>query len=369
MKSKILISLVSKQTVPNVLFINEAKDVDEYWLVSTPQMKAETEMIIVASELAENMIKRIEVNAFSLTDIQGKLAQNIVDPEAEYIVNITGGTKMMSLGAYQFFEQFKSAKMVYLNIGDNSFQVISPSQEPSKNLSYPMGIKEYLACYGIKVASKRNRLIRPATFTQLFFTAFITDRFGKNFHRFLSDLRDDKWKNNKRISPDDIQKGMGKFLSDIQFLKSPDATINPREREYLIGGWLEEYVYAEIKQRTGCTDKHIAHSVQIQEGRAGNEIDVLFIKDNTPYIIECKTGLRMQGQFNRAVYLQSSFKEHFGIAVRPILFSLSNYHNKQGKLKQGYADRATQHDIRVIDKTMIMNGALDQLIKELSLTH
>ncbi len=363
---KHLISLVSKQTVPNVLFINEAKDVDNYVFIYTAQMENELHQITDAVRLPTDMLTLVCVEAFSLTDIIKKLSDLKFKKSDEYVVNITGGTKMMSLGAYQFFEKYKKTKMVYLGIGDNSYQEIFPKIKAKKTpLSYHMNIQEYLACHGFEVDGRKNNLVRPELYTRQMLFAFTHHKISKAGKKFIGQLRDKKWDKEKSILPEKVHPQGKSFLVEIGFISPKIKKINSKERHYLIGGWLEEYAYTEVKNKLGLSDEHLAHSVQIKEGKARNEIDVFFIHKNTPYAIECKTGLMGQ-HFSPAIYKQSAFRDKIGKDIRQILFSLSSYsHRETGEILDRFADRANQHDITLIDKNGLMKDGLKKYLKKL----
>jgi len=72
--TKILVSLVSDQTIPNMELIKEFyNEIDEYIFISTKQMKSQLQWIVKASNLLN--YKEIEVNAFDMNDIESKLCR------------------------------------------------------------------------------------------------------------------------------------------------------------------------------------------------------------------------------------------------------------------------------------------------------
>lgn len=362
---KHLASLVSHQTVPNVLFINEAKDIDNYVFIYTDRMEKELHQIVDAVHLPTEMLTLILVDAYSVDDIKQKLGELKFGKTDEFIVNLTGGTKLMFLGAYQFFERFKNTKMVYLGIGGNSYQSIYPHFLPFIPLSYLINIQEYLACHGFEVASQKNDLVRKELYTRQFLLAFTHNKLPEYGKKFISNLRGKEWKNSKSITINDVHPKGKEFLIEIGFITEKIHKISEKEKHYLIGGWLEEYAYAIVKKKLGLSNQHLAHSVQIKEGKARNEIDVFFIHNNTPYVIECKTGLMGQ-HFSSAIYKQSAFRDKIGKDIRQILLSLSIYSNKEtGEIQEKFADRANQHDIVLIDKNGLMNNQLEDFLENL----
>ncbi len=50
---------------------------------------------------------------------------------SEFVVNLTGGTKIMSIAAYEYFKDF-SSKMIYVPIPKNEFITPFPKKSPGK---------------------------------------------------------------------------------------------------------------------------------------------------------------------------------------------------------------------------------------------
>ena len=56
-----------------------------------------------------------------------------------------------------------------------------------------------------------------------------------------------------------------------------------------------------------------------------NELDVVFIKANTLFVVECKTGVASDHMFNEIVYKASALKESFlGPSSHSYIFTLKN---------------------------------------------
>ena len=94
----ILVSLISEQTIPNVLLIKELKDIDQHIFITTQKMedekKCRSDWIIKATALRLNQVQRIIVNQDSLADIENQLATQVKKDETHFVVNLTGGLKI-----------------------------------------------------------------------------------------------------------------------------------------------------------------------------------------------------------------------------------------------------------------------------------
>lgn len=105
MKNLIVI-LVSQQTIPNVMFVKQfLKQNDDLLMVSTEKMQNKENENIKKSLNLPNAIHTITVDEFNNKDIQSKLSDFDFSPYSNLVVNITGGTKIMSLEAYTFFKE------------------------------------------------------------------------------------------------------------------------------------------------------------------------------------------------------------------------------------------------------------------------
>jgi len=107
---KVMVCLISDQHVPNLLTVH-AVEPDLLFLVETPGMKSK--------RAAANFIKAIRMGNSKKPKCRIKtlMEENSIRAtselletiffnysEAEWIVNITGGTKPMSIGAFEFFK-------------------------------------------------------------------------------------------------------------------------------------------------------------------------------------------------------------------------------------------------------------------------
>lgn len=184
--SKVIVSLISDQTIPNILFLKEMKG-DKYILVSTTQMEKALNAILSIAEIDEEKIEILEVKAWDLNDIAERFSTKITDNEAHYVINITGGTKIMSLGTYQFFSTLNS-DFYYLPIGKNAYQKINPSPREIQKFTYKLKVLDYLKCYGLTVESSSNELYSDAL-TYRFFDLFVDGGLSNQDYSTIGKLR------------------------------------------------------------------------------------------------------------------------------------------------------------------------------------
>ncbi len=144
----ILVSIISEQAIPNVLIIKEMKGkYDELLFITTDfvESKGMDCWIENACELEEHSVKRIKVIEDNLTDILEKLT-GLDKQNTRYLVNISGGTKVMTIGVYSFFACNQN-QIIYVPIGKNKFNQIYPSALETA-IHYRLNLSEYLTAYG-----------------------------------------------------------------------------------------------------------------------------------------------------------------------------------------------------------------------------
>lgn len=292
--SKTIVSILSDHLLPNFLFIKEMEgQYSDLLFVSTPQMEMQEKAMHLEVALGhkEGSVRRIVVANDNYKEILDALRAEQLSGSVEYVVNITGGTKTMSLAVYEYFCQF-NASFVYVPIGKNSYYDFSTDQTHS--LDYRVSLNEYFTLYGLAY-DYDNDLICDA---QRPFNLFNEQKMS-NFY-------------------------LTKELRYAQ--KAP----RPELRRYLGGEWFEEYVYLRIKRDFKLRDEDIAKSVKIcrlSSTSNDNELDVVFVKDNALYVIECKVSMTGYGKEPKSVvdeylYKLAAISKDFGLRVNSYIFTL-----------------------------------------------
>lgn len=292
--SKTIVSILSDHLLPNFLFIKEMEgQYSDLLFVSTPQMEMQEKAmhLEVALGRKEGSVRRIVVANDNYKEILDALRAEQLSGSVEYVVNITGGTKTMSLAVHEYFCQF-NASFVYVPIGKNSYYDFSTDQTHS--LDYRVSLNEYFTLYGLAY-DYDNDLICDA---QRPFKLF-DEQKKRNFY-------------------------LTKELRDAH--KAP----RPELRRYLGGEWFEEYVYLRIKRDFNLRDEDIAKSVKIcrlSSTSNDNELDVVFVRDNALYVIECKVSMTGYGKEPKSVvdeylYKLAAISKDFGLRVNSYIFTL-----------------------------------------------
>jgi hypothetical protein len=357
--AKILVSLVSDQTIQNLMLMKELVDIDEFLLISTDKMERDGKSVWIENSFNNKSIpiRRIIVDENSVHESL-KTFQSKVPSENEYIVNITGGTKLMSIAVYEHFSKINS-KIVYIPFGKNHFVTIYPDENKIlQNINFRSTIREYLNAYGIQIVSKEtNKLVQPdSKYTDSFFK-FYTDIKLEDF-QVLDGLR--KYRGKKK----EIDGIISRFLTNSNYpltFFEEKKELDKYDINYLTGGWFEEWVYNYCKRELNLSESHIALGINILKLNADNEIDVAFTFGNTLHVIECKTAIfetNAESQnrlFNETIYKLAALKKDFGLTVQAYIFTLSSLRDPKGNIAEVYQKRADVLGIKLIDKEILTN--------------
>ena len=117
--------------------------------------------------------------------------------------------------------------------------------------------------------------------------------------------------------------GLSELLFHVGFVPRKEGVLRKCEIEYLTGGWFEEYVYYLVKKFLNPQDIAIGVEISRKGMKHKNELDVVFMKGNKLFVIECKTGVQTERLFNQIVYKACAISEALlGISSNPYIFSL-----------------------------------------------
>jgi len=315
MKKVIHIINVSAQPIPNVLPVLD--DVRKYSAGSVSVLlcvsaKMEKQAGWIKDFLSD---KGVEVDRWSTrvpendwSELRGyfdEVARSVVDNARaeEIIVNLTGGTKLMSFAIYSaFFARRDKAKVDFIYVDTPSksspkcLSVISgDSHKFSKDL---LRVEDFLELYGKKVTNREENL-RPKIDPKKH--AFLEDMMNlqKKYPELNSSLID--WRQRGTEPSSEI---CSVFRKHRRVVYDDSGRLRPNaEQQFLTGGWFEHYVYDILKERKeerkDIQDVATNMKIEAKDGakyEAGegvkNELDVAFVMYNRLFVVECKTGSR-----------------------------------------------------------------------------
>lgn len=365
-----LVSLISEQTIPNIVCAIHFK-VQQNLFITTRRSEIDKkseaiEEILIRRKIATspNDFYKIEVNQDDFSDCVTKLREYLdkQNSDTEYIVNMTCGNKIMALAVYETFTKIGQKIIIgYIPLNTNNFIQLFPLKNPliKDEIKERLRIEEYLLGCGFKIKNEetffqtQNEALKNSKLTR-----WILENFDslKNLFSFFYDKLRDKRRERKI---DFKEKYLNKLKEEErEFLKKMNfniengeisAQIDKTKINFLTGGWLEEFVFAEINELV--KEKIIDEtklSVQI-ESEAKNEIDVCLIKDNVFYHIECKSLTKDESEnqiINDETYKKGMLTTKLGLGDKKraiICTTLS-------KIKDSLKKRAEEYKIDVFTK-------------------
>ncbi len=301
---RVIVSILSDQPIPVVLFIKQiAKASDRHIFLSTKEMEAKHKSATIAFALG------LGIQHYQVIQIDANnpaLILEILDqyewPEGEkYLVNITGGTKMMSQMTYLHFSEKRNTEIYYWPIGGDTLERLHPTIESVKP-SNPIQIdlQTYFLAHGFEHKAQ-TQFSNPFKRTQGIFNACITA-------------------------------GSAAFVDEISQAKSPHYT--GHEKGYLAGGWFEEWIYGTLKDALTLPDTSIAYNIKLKNKYSlrntdsDNEVDVAFVYKNRLFMWECKVysmTIINPRKITEAVYKISSVSRALGLQATSIVCILAPF--------------------------------------------
>ena len=382
--SKTIVNIVTEDNpVPAYLFIKEmyesgdrllfisAKDTEE-------DLDALAEQFDVPSNLIDEVVLKHDMDEITYEKICRAVRARLV-PGVRYCVNLAGGTRYMALAVQQVFEKFH-ADYYYLDVEKNVIvksvfdDSIYDDDDHFFPVKYRMSVAEYLRIHSVKHDIKNLKdfePIRSREEAERFLNVFISGQLTSADYDVLETLRC-HYRDKKRIHIQQVElageygcpatPNLSAFLNYIYFLPKINGVLLKEELEYLTGGWFEEYVYYQVIENLKPNEALIGPHIGREGLSLNNELDVVCIKNNKLFVIECKSGVQGKRMFNEIVYKACALREMMlGISCYSYIFSLKKDH------KEDLKRIAANMDIQFVDGEMINSKkVLVQVIHDMS---
>jgi len=408
----LLVSLVSDQTLPNIQIIKELGDeITEYLFISTKGMEKKGCRRWIEKTTNIISLPPLIVDQFSFSDIISKLNGFDFSQFDRLVVNLTGGTKIMTIAAHDYFKE-KNAEILYVTGSENKYLKLYPEKKDIEfSIHSKITVSNYLTAYGFEIEMSKQSGINN-DYTQNIFNLYCEGELAK-YTETINALR--KYRN-KGVRSSDFEKIplLTDFLQTIKFKAESVSALNAIETKYLTGEWFEEYIGATIKNTFSLTENELLigavlrkeveerdeiYSVKNLLGDEAmsvlkypdNEIDVMFILNGKFYTVECKTAIidlkdftvsekgvtvTKQKEINilgETIYKVDSLRNKFGLYANSFIFTLTSfaeYSNqkdagiRKNRIKQmvDNLNRASLSKIRIADKDLITNTEFKQLL-------
>ena len=215
-------------------------------------------------------------------------------------LNVTGGTKPMSIAAYEVCRAW-NLPIFYVHPERDRVIWLHPSDRPAIDLADRIRIDTFLQAHGIQVRGEPGRNIPDSSLLR------VSEELIAHVDRYQKALGSLNWlaygaRANQLSAPVDDKGTLRELIDQFEqhgFLARQGDRLrftDEKARFFVNGGWLEYRVFDAVRQLRRHSDSHIqdiARSVEIERKVAGNavpnELDVVFLADNRLHLIECKT--------------------------------------------------------------------------------
>jgi len=300
---KVHVCLVSAQAAANLLpaLDPSMKPVRVILVVSA---KMQTQANHLSSVLKENGIKVEQLHLINEHDFRGienallELASTL--GTTDVALNITGGTKLMSVAA-QSVAAASDWRMFYVDVDTDQVSWLGRDQPPSQPLTEHLRLRHYLSGYGFKIDGALEKPQTSHTQQKLMDTLVL--QIGSLEHplsqlNWLAQQAEDR--KSLSVALDNQQQdsrsleALLRNFTDTGALALKGATIHFADmacRSFVKGGWLERHVFQTLSQLTGeLKIRDRAANLQIADnGGVNSELDIAFMAHNRLFAIECKT--------------------------------------------------------------------------------
>jgi hypothetical protein len=221
---------------------------------------------------------------------------------SELVLNATGGTKPMSIAAYEVFRDL-GLPIFYVHPANDHLVWMYPWERSGFDLADRLKLPAFLQAHGAQIDGDIERSGIPAQLREL------GEGLVRDVQRLEQPLATLNWlasraEGSLTVTLERRQLGDRKLEGLLQrFVDAGAARLDGAElrfadeaaRFFANGGWLEEYVFGVIQGLRGELKQiqDLARGVEVTRGGGQrpvrNELDVVFLADNRLYVIECKT--------------------------------------------------------------------------------
>ncbi len=301
------VCLISDQPVPNLTpLLDPALAPRRIVMVVTPDMRERAEWLVEVVRPRGIRSERLDVDdAWNVEHIQTRLLEWLEretdgEDESRIALNATGGTKLMSIAAYEVFRAY-ALPIFYVHPRKDRLIWLQPENQPERELADRVRLEDFLRAHGAEVTGKPRRNVPEADDLALAHSLVAdVERLGHalgTLNWLAGQARPPYWQVNDIPDGAGLDELIDRFADHGKLVREGDRLIFPDEttRAFVNGGWIESYVFDQLR-RIRRDDPHIhdlAHAVEVARHSKGkavpNELDVACLRNNRLHIIECKT--------------------------------------------------------------------------------
>lgn len=301
---KIAVLLVSDQTLPNVLFIKQFGPFDACIFLTTKRMEEKgcSNWILNATGIQGVPVEKLLIDPENANVAYTDLKSFPWAEGSEFMVHVTGGTKMMALATFSFFQDIEQARILYLPINAPHFIEIIPDQR-SIPLTIRVTLEQYLKAYGVVIQERNN-----------YWRSLVSEA------QDVMDVVQHKKKGPK----------VQRIRQLITTASNGQNDLSPENRKFYSGEWFEIWLASRISKLYNLDDSAIWVNAKLNidkvKSNTSYEYDVVFIYNNILYTGECKYYNKGRVGYNKLrenLFKYASVVVQYGLNARPF-FAIAN---------------------------------------------
>jgi hypothetical protein len=235
-----------------------------------------TKSIIRASKIDLDHCDILLCDADDFEDAIEKLYQLEWEADQKYLFNLTCGTKIMALAAWQMATAVDQCRVIYWPIRADIFNVLLDKGDTEVFNNY--------AIENAKITLKEAMLAQDIIFEKSLAPS------------------EGSYENTKQVMRRLLKTGDSRKVNEIK--KAQHRNYKGSDKLYWTGGWFEEFLYWYFREKYQLESDYIAHGIKLYynertpESTSDNEIDVAFLLGDELHIVEAK--VYNQAKINRA---------------------------------------------------------------------
>ncbi len=372
---KVLLCLLSDNQIPNLLSIHHYKPDRMVWVVTEHAEKMRLPSKLRSALERGSFIPEVEPAIVELTSPDDMTAVRAAMrkafsrfPEADWIANVTGGTKPMGIGAHMFFHNL-GFETVYTEFSKPLLVCGLAGGKPQTMIHRP-GIAEYIATYGFELLKNPEAAARDAANAEAWaecarvLAAHRSDYYIVKLHdepKEADKLRKKYREKGMELDPASINlpkesEAYQAILHSFLGGREQPARISAYQFKFLSGDWLTMFFYDLLRRHAvslGINDVRLEIEVGPFGAKSdqGNEWDVGFMRDAALYTIECKSGRHGYDTDGNILYKIEAIRNQFGPGVKTLLATNGGHvyqNGRDGALNKTVDTRAANYGCRMI---------------------
>jgi hypothetical protein len=319
---KILINLIGGQTIPNLIAQKYIKPEKIYLLFSESSKKQKDNYKAILSKI---QFDEAQIEPYNYDNIKKEIMDYIhTDSNNEFVLNFTGGTKIMSLASFDIFKELNK-KAIYIDSENGKIYNYKDGKSHTESIDIKITSEEYLKLNGhvYKIPNEKNLDDAKKEYYEYLENNYSTKissllnevnhTFERNKLEFYNNAKSIERCGNKYFWDNDAKSSIVELNEKVFNIKGKDSI------KYITGLWFEDLVYYKKIDGTKIYNE-VIRNVHIQDRHGKQdmiELDVIGLHNNILHLFEFKSGKPRREAINNL----KTIKEQLGKYTKLFLIS------------------------------------------------